>query len=192
MSTTEFSRLFELERVRRKPIKDKLTATQTECAELANRFSIISVESIEADIIFEEEAPHWFRLQGRLTAKVVQRCIRTLEPLSESIDEPIDLRITDDPEFKRRGQSDEDGLELSSGDDYEYVGEDSVDVGELLTQLLSTAMEPYPRKDEKDLPEFAGVEVVWNSDDKPSTDQDVRTLPFAGLADLLAGKDDNS
>ncbi len=192
MSTPEFSRLFELERARRKPISETLTATDTEREMLAKRFDIVQVNALQAEVIFEEEAPHWFRLHGTLVADIVQRCIRTLDPLPEHIDETIELRITDDPEFKRIEVDDEDGVELSSGDDYEYTSDEKVDVGELLTQLLSTAMEPYPRKSDDELPAIQGVEVVWNSDDQPAEEQDVRNRPFAGLADLLAQKGEES
>jgi uncharacterized metal-binding protein YceD (DUF177 family) len=191
MSTSEFSRPFELERARRKPIEETLIATEEECAALAQRFKILAVKSFEASIHLEEEAPNWFRLQGQLIADVVQECIRTLSPLPEHIDEAIDMRMTNDPEFKRTPADSEDGVELSSGDDYEYVNDDSVDVGELVTQLLSTFMDPYPRISDDEVPDVAGVDIIWNSDDKPQPEQDVRNLPFAGLADLLAKKNDS-
>ena len=188
MSTPEFSRPFELERARRKPIEETLTANESECIQLAKRFDIITVKSFAASIVLEEEAPNWFRLHGSLSADIVQRCIRTLAPLPEHIEEPVDMRMTDDPEFKRSPGEGEEGVELSSGDDYEYVADDTVDVGELLTQLLSTAMSAYPRINDEEVPEYSGFEVVWNSDDKPQPEQDVTNRPFAGLADLLAQK----
>ena len=188
MSTPEFSRHIDLERARRKPIEETFIASEEECAALTQRFKILEVQAFEASIHLAEEAPNWFRLQGQLVADIVQQCIRTLSPRPEHVDEIVDLRMTTDPSFQRSSSDSDEGIELSSGDDFEYINGEAVDVGELLTQLLSTAMDPYPRVSDDDVPSVSAVEIVWNSDEKPAVEEDARNRPFAGLADLLAQK----
>ena len=67
-----------------------------------------------------------------------------------------------------------------------------VDVGELIVQQVSMALEPYPRKEDAETPEMEGVEVIWNSDEAPAQPADeARVRPFANLAELLDKKQNN-
>lgn len=115
-----------------------------------------------------------WRFTGRLTADIVQACVATLVPVSQRIDEPVDRRYVPDTGSDAGVETD---LDMDAEDDPDtYV--DVIAPGTLMLEVLSLAIDPYPRATEADLPTKQaappGVE--------PLNDEDLK--PFAGLAAL--------
>jgi uncharacterized metal-binding protein YceD (DUF177 family) len=100
---------------------------------------------------------------GRLIAEVGQTCVVTLEPLTNTIDEEVDLVfLPGAPEPLAEGDTDEDAPEpLVDG---------RVDLGAIATEFLMLGVDPYPRK------EGASFDAPKPEDDTPH--------PFAALAAL--------
>lgn len=189
MSTPEFSRIIELKDTERGPVTQELEATEDELLALAERLGLVSVTKLEATMTLLEEAPNWYVAHGSLLATVVQTCIRTLEPLTQELDEDVEVRITSDPSC---APIQEEEVEFGTGDDYEFTTAEEVDVGELVTQALCIALDPYPRKEGAEVPAVPGVEVVWDSPGSPVSAappiEEVKNRPFANLAALLEKK----
>jgi uncharacterized metal-binding protein YceD (DUF177 family) len=100
---------------------------------------------------------------GRVTGEVGQTCVVTLEPLSNAVDEEVDLLfLPDAPEPLAEGDTDEDAPEPLIGG--------RIDLGAIATEFLMLGVDPYPRKE--------GV-----SFDPPQVDDDT-PHPFAALAAL--------
>ncbi len=79
------------------------------------------------------------RVRGVLRAQVVQRCVVTLEPV------PAELEVPFERTFLRGGGS-ERLLELDVEQlDLEPLLGDVLDLGEVVTEELALALDPYPR-----------------------------------------------
>ena len=87
-------------------------------------------------------------IEGNLQAEVVQECVITLEPVAEIVASPFEQRYT------LRQTDTASDLEFGP-DDIEppepVVGE-AIDLGELVAQYLSLAINPYPRALDSDTP----------------------------------------
>ena len=89
----EFSRLFDTGTVGRDPKKIVLEANKEECAALAARLDLISIESISASLrVARTGRGPVFRVKGVLVANVVQRCVASLDPLVAHVDEQVEFR----------------------------------------------------------------------------------------------------
>lgn len=163
--TPEFSRRVALARIPPAGREERLAATPEECAALARRFGIHAVNRLAAALRLRPEPGGAVRVEGRLSAEVVQDCVVTLEPVTQAVEEAVTLRIlppgaayTEDPE---------------GPDEIEADGV-TADLGEALAEQLALALDPYPRAPgaRLDVPGGAGEEET------------AARGPFAGLSAL--------
>jgi uncharacterized metal-binding protein YceD (DUF177 family) len=126
----------------------RFTASAPERAALARHLAIPSVDRLEADVTVKSWRSEGVKITGRLTADVVQSDVVTLEPLSQTIDEDIDLVFLPEHSRLARMVQPQDGeLHLDpEGDDIPetYVG-DRIDFGTVLAEALALGLDPYPR-----------------------------------------------
>ncbi|MGG5820891.1 YceD family protein [Falsiroseomonas sp. HW251] len=164
----EFSRLVRLSA---EPREVTLEATPAECAALARRFGILGVASVSAGLRIVPEPGGSWRARGRLLARVEQACVVTLEPVSQAVDAPLDLRILE--EGAEPADDDPD-----SPDEIESQG-GQVELGEAVAEQLSLALDPYPRAEGAELPPMDPAEEPETPAAQPN--------PFAALAKLRQG-----
>jgi uncharacterized metal-binding protein YceD (DUF177 family) len=168
--TPEFSRPV---RLGPDPREVALEATPAEGAALAKRFGILGVGALSARLRLEPEPGGTVRARGTLTATVEQLCVVTLEPVTQAVEAPVDLRILGEGEAP--ADDDPDSL-----DEIESVG-GVVDLGEALAEQLSLVLDPYPRAPGAELPpSLRGAE--GEDPGEPG-----RPNPFAKLAKLRQG-----
>lgn len=155
---TELSRLVDLHELRKNDmITMDLRATEAECAALAKRFGILDVHDLDAHITLMRGArPDLFKIEGELSAIVVQECCVTLAPVEERVSESYSELLTTSPQMLG---SEED---LDSDKPVELIQGDSIDIGEVVAQWLALALNPYPRSD---APTFEYIEAANASKD---------------------------
>jgi uncharacterized metal-binding protein YceD (DUF177 family) len=131
----EFSRPIDLRQITGRPVA--LEATAEERAALANRFSLVRIDRLEADVTLEPKG-ETVEATGRLRAAFVQSCAVSGEDLAVAIDEPLALRFVPESEVT------EEEVELEAGelDDIPYAGT-AFDLGEAIAQGLALAIDPY-------------------------------------------------
>ncbi|SDE14395.1 Uncharacterized metal-binding protein YceD, DUF177 family [Paracoccus isoporae] len=113
-------------------------------------------------------ADEW-ALSGRLSARVVQPCVITLEPVETEIAEPVSLIFS--PHVAAPEEE-----EVEMGDDsVEPLGQ-TIDIGAIAIEALSLALPTHPRAPGAEMPEIAG-------DDAPGPEETRK--PFAGLAEMM-------
>lgn len=173
--TPEFSRPVPLDSLSVAERIHEIEATGEECAALARRFGILSVETLTASLRLKVlSGGDLVRVRGYLHARVTQACVVTLEPVPEIIDEAFELLYGPDP-----GQdSDEIVLDLESSDPPEPIVGNTIDIGEAVAEHLALALTPFPRKEDA---EFA--ESQWPKAG-PETGPEEKPNPFAALAGL--------
>ncbi len=118
-----------------------------ECLALAQRYGIAAVRRLRAVLHLMPEADGPVMVRGHLKALVVQHCVVSMEPVVEEVEAPVALRLlppgraaTDTPDDTV------DEIESQSG---------LVDLGELLAEEVSLALNPYPRHPDAVLPAAA-------------------------------------
>lgn len=173
----EFSRIVKLSALGREPEPYSAKATPAECEALMQRLDLLGLK----DFSVEAEVGKWrngVRVQGKITADVVQRCIVTLDPVPSSISEEFDRGFLPERDLVgdvKPGQEVEIEEDPELGDLPDILGE-TVDLGEIAAESLSLALDPYPRADGEEPLDLTAAPPG----EAPITDEDVK--PFASLA----------
>lgn len=166
----EFSRAVSIEDVEAGTVERRLEANDAERAALADRFDLLSIDSLSATATLRRlPASPLVRVEGQLTADVGQRCIVSLAPVSDHIDINFS-EIFSPAGYQPRGEMEEDEI-VDSFDD------GGIDIGELVAQHLSLFLNPYPRAE--------GVELPGDGAGEPGSPADEERRPLAGLGELL-------
>lgn len=142
---TEFSRLVRTRP--RPPERLSIAAEAPERAALAERFGVVAIAALEAEVAFKPDGPA-IAATGRLTADLVQNCAVSGDDFPTRIEERLDLRFV--PAGTIAVTDEEIELASDGPDEIEYEGE-SFDLGEAVAQSLGLAIDPYaegPNADE--------------------------------------------
>jgi uncharacterized metal-binding protein YceD (DUF177 family) len=137
--------------------KLKITADADQLKDIAKRLNVKQVKSLSADIAMDiQNGGHILHIAGQFNADVIQECVSTLEPLESQIEENFEAWYADFDKAvpfvraKHQIKAMEEGDEvqmLEENDDPEPLTDGQVDLGEVVVQFLSLAINPYPRKD---------------------------------------------
>jgi hypothetical protein len=115
------------------------------------------------------------RVTGRVSATVGQTCVVTLEPLTNEIEEEIDLLYMPPAAAAAVAANDDSEAEVEpKWDDPEPLIGGTFDLGALATEFLILGLDPYPRK--------TGAVFDAPRDNQPEAG------PFAGLAGLMKNR----
>ncbi|WP_375401825.1 DUF177 domain-containing protein [uncultured Sphingomonas sp.] len=170
----EFSRPERVDTISGRERVVELEARPAEREALARRFGLLAVESLGASFAVAREHGA-LTARGRVTARVVQACSITDEPVASTVDERADLL------FVPAGPAGEAEVELSADalDTIIYEGRE-IDLGEAAAETMALALDPFPRAPGADRAlREAGV----------LTEEEARPLgKLAGLRDKLEGR----
>ena len=121
-----------------------IAATSDECAALAANLSLAQVGALRARVWLRRWGGDGARVRVRLSADVVQSCVVTLDPVRSRIGESFELAFPPTGEGLpcARRQREAEPAEETSGP----VLEGTIDLGGVIAECLSLAIDPYPRK----------------------------------------------
>lgn len=166
--TPEFSRPVSLARLGREPLRQEIAANAEECAALARRLDLVSLDRLSAIVELARQGDGTILLTASFAADFVQSCVVTLDPVPGAVAETFALRYGP-PEWEPEtgGEDDEPAFEPLSGN--------AIDIGEAVAQELALALPPFPR--------VAGTSIETEF----GADAEERREPglFAGLARLV-------
>ena len=136
-------RLVTAEEVGRAGLALSFLAGAIEREALARRLDLLALESLSAALRFApaDEAPGAIRVSGTVDARLVQRCVVTLEPVPQTLRESIAALYTPLPTDSSEREIDVP----AEGEMPEPLPEDGIDVGELVVEHLALCLDPYPR-----------------------------------------------
>ena len=161
------------------PREISVTATEAECARIAQRLGLPDVASLTCRYELFPQTGHTVQATGSMTARLSQLCVLTLEVFEDVIAERFVIRFV--PASEHDGSFDENG-ELDEIDDVPYDG-DVIDLGEAAVEQLSLTLDPYPRR-----PGVARPPAILTEDDisrqEDEGEVEERPNPFAALAKL--------
>jgi uncharacterized metal-binding protein YceD (DUF177 family) len=137
-AASEFSRPVEISRLPESATEMTIAATPAECAALAQRFSLLALNRLEAALRLEWVAGRLLRLEATLSAEVVQECVVTLEPVRSRVEDGFVLLY---------GSAAEASELMLRADEpvIEPIVDGRIDLGEAVAQQLSLAIDPFPR-----------------------------------------------
>lgn len=151
----EFSRPLALDGVPSSGTRVRLEASVDECRGLAKRFDLVSLDRLEGEIsIAPVDLTRTIHVSGRVLAHVVQTCVVTFEPVAAEVRADFDRLFSRDEPMEADAEVEID-IEAETP---EPVSGDQLDLGEILAEELSLALDPYPRASDADqrLAEFSG------------------------------------
>ena len=157
----------------RKPTRFSLTPNEAERAAIAKALGILAIEALCFKGTLTPRGRNDWVLAADLSARVVQACVVTTEPVTSAIAEAVERHYLAEPP-----EIDGDEVEMPEDDRIEALPA-TIDLGAVLSEALSLALPPYPRLAgvEFGAAQYAGPGVA------PLTDHAAR--PFAGLEALL-------
>jgi uncharacterized metal-binding protein YceD (DUF177 family) len=152
----------------------KRALTPAEGAALADFLGIEAVEALALDARIAQWGEDGWEITGRLTGRVVQACVVSLEAVAQDIDQPVTRRYLPAHRIEPLPEVE---LSADAPDEPEPLGS-AIDVAGLMTEVLVLALDPYPRAPDA----TPAVKVHAGPGVTPLTDEAMR--PFAGLAAL--------
>ena len=154
-----------------------VTASETQCAAIAERLGVLSVESLTAEL-HARPLKGGIEVSGTLTAAVTQACVITFEPVPETVSEDLFRLFLHGPSDEPTPASGAEVFVDLDGEDLpdRFEGPE-VDLTEWLVETLSLAIEPYPRK--------PGAEIAPDYHDEG----DETESPFQALKALKSTKE---
>lgn len=163
----------------RKPTRFDLVPGPEDLAALAEELGISAVRKLRFKGELRPAGRSDWLLEAQLGATVVQACVATLAPVTTRIAETVTRRYIE-------------GLEPPAAEEVEMPEDDSqeplpevVDPGAVMVEALMLALPLYPRATNA-----AEETVVAAAPPGAAPLDESHRRPFAGLADLLARKDD--
>lgn len=174
----EFSRPLALDRISTTQHREEITATDKERAALAQRFDLLSLDSLTASFMLKRVRKDLVRVKGRVSADLVQACVVTLDPIPARIEERFEV------DFLEGAQPAVADLELDAeaAEAPEPAPDGWIDLGELAAEQLGLAMDPYPRKPDAEIP------GKWRAEPAAEAAATERPNPFAILKKLKENK----
>ncbi len=155
---------------------------------LARRYGILSVEALSGEATLRREADGMtISVTGHFAARVTQACVTTMEPVPDEVQQTFEGWFLDESQATSFQRAKKRKVEVEVGDipfeddespipderdDPEPVVGGVVDVGELVAQHLSLALNPYPHS--------AGALAAGPVGDEASLE---KPSPFAALRD---------
>ena len=174
----EFSRPLSLDRISTTQHREEIAATDKERADLAERFGLISLDSLAASFTLKRVRKDLVRVKGHVRAELAQACVVTLDPVPAKIDERFEV------DFLEGVQPPETDLELDAeaAEAPEPAPDGWIDLGELAAEQLGLALDPYPRRPDAEVP------AEWKAEPAEVPAADQRPNPFAALEKLKSSK----
>lgn len=148
----ELPRPLTLDAARRTRLPVAVLADEGERAALVRRFDLIALDALTATLSVAVEG-NAILVNGTMTARAVQSCVATAEPVSAEVAAPIAIKLVPAVELivLPKGEGAEAEVELD-GEDLDVVDYDgaSIDLGEIVAQSLALALDPWPRHADAD------------------------------------------
>lgn len=165
----------------------KFAADENQCLDLARRLGVVSVEGAKATITLQKVGGGIVHAIGTVEAQVTQNCVVSLVPIAVAIQDEFEgwfgdktstavsfAKAKSDREAKK-GHVEVEVLEES--EDPEPIVNGKMDIGELATQYLCLAIDPYPHAP------GVSAEFVATPQGKAGERAEIRKNPFEALKD---------
>jgi uncharacterized metal-binding protein YceD (DUF177 family) len=156
----------------------EFAANSNQCRAIADLGGLRDVKSASASLDLTLMREGRVHVTGRVTARVGQTCVVTLDPIENDIDEAIDLIFAPPEQIPALADLVDDAAESDAEipDPPEPIEGGVIDLGRLATDSLFLGIDPHPRK----------PDAVFAA---PAVPDDPEDHPFAALKALKRDPD---
>jgi uncharacterized metal-binding protein YceD (DUF177 family) len=121
-------------------------AARQAMAEIAGLREVVAARAA-FDLVLKPDGK--VHVTGRVTARVGQDCVITLDPVENEIDEPVDLIFAPPEQIPQLADLVDDDPEddVEAPDPPEPIVNGQIDLGRIATDALFLGIDPYPRKE---------------------------------------------
>jgi uncharacterized metal-binding protein YceD (DUF177 family) len=173
-----FSRLIEASSVSARATQRQIEASEAERIALAEVLELQAIDRLVATLNLRRLASGLVEVTGDVEGEVVQTCVVTLEPVPAKISEHFRLTFGDAEPEPTLAEID---IHFDDSDPPEPIVDGKIDLGALVAEQLSLALDPYPRKEGAAVSEeFAPSPAEIHQLETPAATR----KPFAGLDKL--------
>lgn len=137
--TPEFSVELDLVKLSREGKTVALKPNASERAAIAKRLEVVEVSALSGEITLSA-TKSVIIAKGKVRAAIIRECVSSLEEMEEAVDDVFEV------EFLRHAPEAEPDENTEEWELPEVHEGPVFDIGELLVQQLSLAMNPFPRK----------------------------------------------
>lgn len=178
----EFSRVFDTRQPGPARREVTIEAEPHEAAALAARLGLVALDRLSATLaIARTDQGRLIRVTGRLTARVVQHCVVSLEPVASEVADEIRASYVEPRRLATRLAVVELDPFSPDDDDPEPLVDGCIDIGELTAQCLSLALDPYPRAPGVSVDDLTAAAAPPGADPASGDNPQAAAPPFATL-----------
>lgn len=138
---------------------------------LAADLDILGIDALSATFVLTPWRRTGLKLVGTVSGRVRQACVVTLEPVEETVEEPVELTFLPAAEIGEPVTEVE--IDIADRDPPEPLDGRSIDLGAIAAEHLALGLDPYPRA--------PGVAFAGHVED---VEDDAPPSPFAELGKL--------
>lgn len=160
------SRLVEVERMALREGGVRLEATEEERLRAAQFLKLPSVHSLIGAFEISGNKRR-AKVTGRVSGRVSQTCVVTLEPFESDVAEDVELTFAEERDVSKLSPEEVERRKIDPPDE---IVDGKIDLGAVMTEFLALSLDPYPRK--------PGVDF------EPIVDDKAEDSPFAALGKL--------
>lgn len=184
VETAPVTRLYPVDQISSAGISGHFDADIDQRKNIIRALDLLELEEFRFEYRLHRTSRGRFKLKGQLTARALQNCVVTLEPVPALIEDSVEIDLWPAEDVKRlESEAESEGMSVQL-DGPEPIDGDSIDVGQLAYEHFAAALDLYPK--------ITDAKLDW---DAQSTEQDgdTRDKPFAALAKLkgMSGPDSN-
>lgn len=115
----------------------RVEASSAECSALERRMCLPAVRCLTCDFHLHRQPGGDVTARGRLSARIVQTCVVSLEEFEAAVEEDFAIRFVEDGK---------ESAEINPESEDEVLFRDGVlDLGEAAAEQLALSLDPYPR-----------------------------------------------
>jgi uncharacterized metal-binding protein YceD (DUF177 family) len=175
---TAFSRTVEAVSVGPRGSERQIEATPAERAALAELLELLALDRLVATLSLRRLSSGIIEVKGRLEAEVVQQCVVSLEPVPAAVTDNFKVGYGEVDLGPNAADLD---IDYEEADPPEPIVNGVIDLGAIVAEHLSLALDPYPRKPDASLAEEFKPETPEIAEEiQPTTRK-----PFSGLDKLI-------
>ncbi|MBU1212661.1 MAG: DUF177 domain-containing protein [Alphaproteobacteria bacterium] len=160
-------------------IKQHREASPELCAEIAKELEVPGCHELIADYRIRNAGRGRFELSGWVSASFTRTCVVSLEPIEETVREPLDCAFVPSDQLPASQADEEEALSV---EDLEPISHDKIEAGRIIYETIAASIDPYPR----------APDATLDTPLEPGVDDAESPHPFAALARLKASDADPS
>lgn len=174
-----FSHPLRVDKIPARGTSLRIEVPEAERDALARRMDLLELPEIAAEFdVTPMGKTGLIRVNGRLTARVVQACVVTLAPVPGEIEEEISLTFGPPPADDDGEEGEELEVDFYESDPPDEIIDGCIDLGAVMEEHLALGLDPFPRVEG----------AVFEPPAEPPEEPEAKPHPFAALARLKQKK----